>query len=70
MFQVDLEKMQEAVVNVDETLQKLTNEEIDGQLAVVQVGGAVLSIYFSLVINIFPQNDLTLYKKQIFCSTH
>ena len=70
MFQVDLEKMQEAVVNVDETLQKLTDEEIDGQLAVVQVGGAVLSIYFSLVINIFPQNDLTLYKKQIFCSTH
>ena len=33
-----MEKLQEAVVNVDETLQQLTNEEIDGQLAVVQVG--------------------------------
>ena len=51
--------MQEAVVNVDETLQKLTNEEIDGQLAVVQVGGAVLSIYFSFMVNFPPQNDLT-----------
>merc|ERR1712013_550085 len=35
-LQVDMEKMQEAVVNVDETLQKLTTEEIDGQLAIVQ----------------------------------
>ena len=38
--------MQEAVVNVDETLQKLTTEEIDGQLAIVQVDGFFLFYRF------------------------
>ena len=43
-----MEKMQEAVVNVDETLQKLTTEEIDGQLAIVQVDGFFffIDLYF------------------------
>ena len=33
-----MDNLQTAVANIDETLQQLTNEEIDGQLAVVKVG--------------------------------
>merc|ERR1712106_884791 len=33
---VDMDNLQKAIANIDDTLQQLTNEEIDGQLAVVK----------------------------------
>ena len=33
-----MDNLQTAVANIDDTLQRLNNEEIDGQLAVVKVG--------------------------------
>merc|ERR1712106_225731 len=35
-LQVDMDNLQTAVANIDDTLQRLNNEEIDGQLAVVK----------------------------------
>merc|ERR1712128_59762 len=35
-LKVDMDNLQKAIANIDETLQQLTNEEIDGQLAVVK----------------------------------
>eukprot|EP00090_Calanus_glacialis_P016241 TRINITY_DN25465_c0_g1_i1.p1 TRINITY_DN25465_c0_g1~~TRINITY_DN25465_c0_g1_i1.p1 ORF type:complete len:1826 (-),score=521.33 TRINITY_DN25465_c0_g1_i1:410-5347(-) len=35
-LKVDMDNLQTAVANIEETLQQLTNEEIDGQLAVVK----------------------------------
>lgn len=41
-----MDNLQKAIANIDDTLQQLTNEEIDGQLAVVKVSNLLYLLVF------------------------
>ena len=46
LFQVELDSLASGVTHVEETLQRLSDEQLSGQLAVVKVGKLIWQLLF------------------------